>query len=233
MKALVAIGLLLLASAASAQTVTINAPTGYQQAPLAVGVPYYTDRTYTVTTVPAVVAGGTLIKTANNDKTQTAATWLQFTLSHSARVYVAYDGRATALPTWLQSFTASGASLGTTDVALVLRHKDYGPGLVPLGGNLASPGDAQTNYVVVVAFTAPPPPPPPSGGKTLNWQDNSTNETAFELEVQVNGGAWVKIAEPPQNATTANDPAWTVCYRLRAKNAVGASAYTSPACTTR
>lgn len=260
---LAAAGLVLVASLASAQTVTINAPAGYQQANLAVGITYYTDRTYTVTTVPATVAGGRLIKPANNDKTATAAsTWLQFTLSHGARVYVAYDVRATQLPTWLQSFTASGANLGTTDVALVLRHKDYGPGLVTLGGNLASPGNAETNYVVIIQWkpacgdgvdndsdgqtdfpadagcssatdTDETNAPPPSGGKTLTWTDNANNETGFELEVQVNGGAWVKIAEPPQNATTATDPAWTVCYRIRAKNASGVSAYSNTACTVR
>ena len=72
----------------------------------------------------------------------------------------------------------------------------------------------------------------------LNWRDNADNEQNTEIERKAEactpGGslAFVKIATVGLNIVTFNDPAiapGTYCYRVRATNAVGPSAYSNTA----
>lgn len=62
---------------------------------------------------------------------------------------------------------------------------------------------------------------------TLNWTDNSSNETKFEIE---RGG--VKIGETVPNVTSYVDsgltPGVSYSYRVRACNAIGCSGYVGP-----
>lgn len=69
---------------------------------------------------------------------------------------------------------------------------------------------------------------------TLSWADNANNETGFELEESVAGGAWVRIGTPaqlPANTRTADLtdllPDTPHKYRIRAVNGAGASAYSN------
>ena len=116
------------------------------------GVRPYTDRTYQVTSVPASLAGASLIQTANDDKRYTGATLLTFTLSQSATIYIAYDPRATALPAWLSGWQKLSDRVGVNDSKISymnLYSKTFAAGQVSLGGNLQSPAaGAQTNYFV-------------------------------------------------------------------------------------
>ncbi|QIP12716.1 fibronectin type III domain-containing protein [Spirosoma aureum] len=71
----------------------------------------------------------------------------------------------------------------------------------------------------------------------LTWADLSTNEGSFEIERGTTAtGNFTKIADAPTNATTYEDRNLTdntpYCYRIRAKNAAGPSAYTDAACAT-
>lgn len=73
---------------------------------------------------------------------------------------------------------------------------------------------------------------------TLTWQDNSTNETGFQVE-RCTGAActnFALIGAPGLNVTTYVDStladATTYCYRVRAINSGGASTYTNTACAT-
>lgn len=71
----------------------------------------------------------------------------------------------------------------------------------------------------------------------LAWADLSTNERGFEVERGSSAtGTFTKIADLPANATTYEDKnltdATAYCYRIRAVNAAGPSAYTDPACAT-
>jgi calcineurin-like phosphoesterase family protein/purple acid phosphatase-like protein/fibronectin type III domain protein len=89
-------------------------------------------------------------------------------------------------------------------------------------------------------------PAPPSGlGATavsrnridLVWQDNSTNETGFQIERSRSGGAFSLIATTAAGATSHSDasgltPNKTYSYRVRAVNAAGASAYSNTASAT-
>lgn len=57
---------------------------------------------------------------------------------------------------------------------------------------------------------------------TLNWQDNSTDETAFLLEKSTDGVNWstVQVLEPDTTTATVDnlDPAIDYAFRLRAEN---------------
>ncbi|GAB2560545.1 fibronectin type III domain-containing protein [Spirosoma areae] len=71
----------------------------------------------------------------------------------------------------------------------------------------------------------------------LSWADLSANETGFEIERGTSEtGAFTKVADVAANVTTYEDrgltPAVQYCYRVRAKNTIGASAYSNVACAT-
>lgn len=66
----------------------------------------------------------------------------------------------------------------------------------------------------------------------LNWLDNSTNETGFEVERSLTAGSgFVRITTVPADVTTFNniglDQHTTYYYRVRAVNASGQSAYSN------
>jgi hypothetical protein len=121
---------------------------------LNVGDVVYTDRSYTYTGVPSLVAGSQFIQTANDDKTSNAATMFSFSLSADADVFVAYDTRETSLPNWLNDGTwvDTGVSLNLSGgETMRLYKKHFAAGTVSLGGNLAAgAAGAATNYTVVV-----------------------------------------------------------------------------------
>lgn len=101
----------------------------------------------------------------------------------------------------------------------------------------------------VLALTTggvPGPAPGPSGAPVvtrrdvlewrLSWQDNSTDESAFLIERrEATGTTWTQVAALGTNATTWTDTAvtWTgrYCWRVKARNAVGDSAWSNEACT--
>jgi hypothetical protein len=76
----------------------------------------------------------------------------------------------------------------------------------------------------------------------VSWTDNADNETSFELERQlgacgVDRHAWVQIAVLGSNTTIYQDNGLsdgeTYCYRVRACNSNGCSAYIAAGATTK
>lgn len=65
----------------------------------------------------------------------------------------------------------------------------------------------------------------------LKWTDNAGNETGYQVERSLNGTAFTKIADLAANITayqsTGLVAATTYYYRVRAVNAIGASAYSN------
>lgn len=65
----------------------------------------------------------------------------------------------------------------------------------------------------------------------LKWTDNANNETGYQVERSQNGTAFTKIADLAANITTYQNTGLTAAtdyqYRVRAVNAVGASAYSN------
>jgi len=103
----------------------------FQETTLYNGMEYYTDRTYTVTSVPGAYLGMDLT----------------FELFSDVTVYVAYDSRATSLPNWMSGFTYTGNNIYTslsTQPHLKVYSKSYFEGdCVNFGANKA-PGFSGT-----------------------------------------------------------------------------------------
>ncbi|WP_447964924.1 FG-GAP-like repeat-containing protein [Nitrospira sp. Ecomares 2.1] len=98
----------------------------------------YIDRSFTFTTVPAIVEGAAFIQTANNDKAATNNGFLSFHVNQPVTVYVAHDVRVTSKPSWLRTFTDTGNDLGTSDTTLHLFARAFPVGTITLGGNAGS-----------------------------------------------------------------------------------------------
>jgi hypothetical protein len=127
----------------------------YQLDKLNTGLVYYIDRDYKVTTVPSALLNVAVVKTANDDKLNKTTSVLSFNISQMATVYIAYDPRATVLPTWLNGWKKLTDKLGTNDpklASLAIYSMDFNAGKVTIGGNLASPATgALTQYLVFAA----------------------------------------------------------------------------------
>ena len=99
---------------------------------------YYTDRSYTIRSQPADFEKLTAILTSNDNKYATDEVLMMLTLKEPATVYIAYDRRATSLPTWFKGFTPTGMKIYTTDMDMKyfnLYKKEFPQGNVVLGGN--------------------------------------------------------------------------------------------------
>ncbi len=70
----------------------------------------------------------------------------------------------------------------------------------------------------------------------LTWEDKSSNEDGFDIERRTTTAAYAVIAVQVANATSYTDTGLaggtTYCYRLRAFNIEGYSAYSNEACAT-
>ncbi len=123
---------------------------------LETGDKYYVDESFTVNSIPAVVANGVWIMGANADKTKNTATYLSFSVDVPVTVYIGYDAGASSLPTWMSTsgYVNAGINLTTTDPlspVLALYSAHYASGTVALGGNLEGAAvGADSNYIVVI-----------------------------------------------------------------------------------
>lgn len=139
--------------------ITPSSSRSYVHGTMTTGVQYHTDRNYTITSLPSYLNGAEMIRTANDDKTNTSTNLLNFTLSQDAIVYVAYDPRATSLPAWLSNWQKLSDKIGVTDkiVNADIYSKSFPKGIVTLGGNLASPAaGAMTGYYVAALPSSQP-----------------------------------------------------------------------------
>lgn len=75
-----------------------------------------------------------------------------------------------------------------------------------------------------------------SDAASLGWQyedsiEPSAKATAIEIERKVSGGAYAKIGQVVPSVKNFEDATpGTFCYRVRAVNEAGASAYSNEAC---
>ncbi len=129
----------------------------YRTGSLEVGELIYIDREYRYTSIPARFEGHTYVLTANDDKNGVSPAWITFDVAEPAEVNVLFDDRATQLPAWLQSWTATGETASGANGYDVYK-RDFPPGPVSLGGNGNAPVmGAQSMYTVVVLPSAAPP----------------------------------------------------------------------------
>ncbi len=125
------------------------------QSNLKVGNTVYGDRVYTFASLPALLTDGKWIRTANDARSFTGPTLVNFWLSVAADVYVALDNRV-GLPGWVNSSWAdTGADLTTKEGAYTQRFrifkKRFNAGMVSLG-SAKQPGPDRyvSMYMIIV-----------------------------------------------------------------------------------
>ncbi len=121
------------------QTTEINQPT-YQLDVSAAGSLAYVDRDYTISELPDSLRSIYLLKTANNDKSATADSFLSFNLNQPTFIYIAFDQRVTPPPNWLKNnFTQTSDSILLSDkTRLMLWRQEAAAGKISLGANKAA-----------------------------------------------------------------------------------------------
>ncbi len=129
----------------------------YKVTKLVNGIKSYTDRNYTITSVPSYLTGASFIQATMEDKRNMEDSFMTFFIKKAAIIYIGYDPRRTMVPAWLNQWTKTGELIGTDDprcpyLEVYYRVAEAGevyPYPISLGGNLASPGvGAQANYIV-------------------------------------------------------------------------------------
>ena len=125
---------------------------------------YYLDRDYVIQSIPDSLRDAQWIFTAMSDKDGRDSLFLVFRVEQDARVYVAYDRRATSFPNWLVSrFTRTRLAIDVSGPAdsLIVWRADFPAGVVVLGGNRASGAREPRDMYVVLVKPAPAPVPKP------------------------------------------------------------------------
>jgi len=149
---------------------------------------------------------------------------------------------------WLTLNPTSGSSTGEQNfITLSVHISGISAGSYNAAITISAPGATNTPRTVPVRLIVSPMPPaapsnliatPLSTSQIdLSWVDNSNNETGFKIERKTGvGGSYNQIASVGANVTTYSDSGrnqgTTYCYRVRAYNAGGNSAYSNEACAT-
>ena len=143
------------------------------------------------------------------------------------------------------SSLASISGSGTTYIITA----NVGNGNGSVGLNLVNNGTIINSQTIVLAagftgevYTVQAVPTAPSNlliifastsRVDIQWADNATNETSFEIERRVAFGSFLPLATVGANSTTYSDltvtPATVYTYRVRAVNTIGNSAYVTSA----
>jgi CubicO group peptidase (beta-lactamase class C family) len=140
---------------AGGQTPVCVLDSRFEKTTLAVGMEYYTDRDYVLTTVPAAYRGMDTIRTPNDERNfTTASNYMTFKMPDDDTVYVAYDSRAISEPDWMNGFIDTGDIILTslsTQLSLRIYSKYYEEGYcINFGANKASgfAGNIVSNFIV-------------------------------------------------------------------------------------
>lgn len=121
-----------------------------------IGEKPYVDAEYTIARMPVDLSGLPAIRLAQADKAATSSSYLEFDLPRRARVFVAYDAEAKAIPTWLRSFAEEKMGVIVNQYGaerlMQVYSKDFAAGRVSLGGNFAdgARGSVFMNYIVTI-----------------------------------------------------------------------------------
>ncbi|GAB3780130.1 hypothetical protein GCM10028818_31750 [Spirosoma horti] len=176
------------------------------------------------------------LKATATSTTQISLTWSAIPNAATILIERSPDGTTG----WTSLTTVGGTATSYTDNNLTVNTHYY----YRIRATNAS-GQGPTSNVADATTPDVPPAPPARLTATavsptqinLAWADLSGNESGFELERGASAtGTFEKIADLPANTTSYEDKNLTdnrpYCYRIRAKNAAGPSAYSDAACAT-
>ncbi|QMW02875.1 fibronectin type III domain-containing protein [Spirosoma foliorum] len=181
--------------------------------------------------------------TAAQDLKATAISTTQISLAWTAipnAATIVIERSPDGVSNWTSVSTVAGTATSYTDNGLTKNQHYY---YRIRATNVSGTGN---NSNVADAATPDVPPAAPArltatvvstSQINLVWADLSNNESGFEIERGTSAtGTFTKIMDVPANTTTYEDKNLTddtqYCYRVRAKNAAGPSAYTDAACAT-
>lgn len=128
----------------------------YEKYAMRVGAQCYVNSKLNVTKCPVRLSGLPAIRPPVEDRDVCSPAFMKFNLSHAARVYVAYENTAVAIPEWLRSFDDEHEFIEiqgewVDQAHLRLYGKDFPPGTVVLGGSRVAGYRAVLNYLVIVS----------------------------------------------------------------------------------
>jgi hypothetical protein len=116
---------------------TANAADWSVQSNLQPGALQFGDRSFTLASVPAALAGSTWLRTANDSKAYAGNPLVSFALAQPADVYVTVDARYAAAPAWLAGWSRTAlkvtTSEGGTARSFTVYTRSFGAGTVSLG----------------------------------------------------------------------------------------------------
>lgn len=193
--------------------VAITAPNQYVLSYLQEGDQCYTDRDYTIYSLPSGLQNNLSIKVANADKKNSSVSYISFNLSEPAILYIAYDQRSSLPPDWLNSgFVPTDKKLVILELdgsltVLALWKKTLQPGVHVLGGNLAAGAvGAAINYLVLFGFSFDPFALPEIISPVEKARHVSINPTIFAWR-KFPGAKWYHF-----NLNTAKSAANVIVY---------------------
>ncbi|GBE47736.1 hypothetical protein BMS3Bbin12_00901 [bacterium BMS3Bbin12] len=179
------------------------------------GVTLYGDRAYTISSLPAALAGSEWIRTANDSRTFTGTVVAHFTVPRAATVYIAHRDDI-GKPVWLRNWVDSGMNLVDSEPKTYsLYRKDFTAGAtVELGPN--GGGTSSGMYTVAVIPTAPAAGGTPSSGSGSSSSSGSGSgsaptptptptPTVDHIPAAVNDAASTALDTPVTIAVLAND----------------------------
>ncbi len=146
------------------------------QANLQNGNVSYGDRTTVFSSIAPSVAGKYWIRPAQDSKAYTGTTLVSFTVSSASDVYVAHNDAITTKPSWLSTWTDTGADIAGNGVTYSLYKKTFTAGSTVSLGNNGHTSYAQ--YIVIVA------PVSKVSGLTVNDSANAADwSSQYNLQV--------------------------------------------------
>ena len=120
------------------------------------GATCYVDREYRIASLPSTLAGGDLVRTANDDDYAAAEDYLTLDLDAGSTVYVCYWAEANELPKWLKqegwerTTGQARVKIGTEYKAYTVFARAAPQGKMLLGGNSRARTGAVSTYFVVI-----------------------------------------------------------------------------------
>jgi DNA-binding beta-propeller fold protein YncE len=112
------------------------------------GTKLYTDRNFRYYTTRGF-KGRAYVLTSNDDKRESGSDFLRLHVNQPVTVYVAYDNRMDARPSWLDGWHQHRRRLWTSDTRRRVFRRDMPAGWVTLGGNRAP--DVESMYNPLIA----------------------------------------------------------------------------------
>ncbi len=179
---------------------------------------------YGTTSSPVPPEWNQVQKTHADALTQIASTYLRYitdTTGGNSGSPVVQEGTGNAIGIHTHAGCTSGGNHGTridrSDLQAAIQ--------AALGGGSSAPS-APSNLTATAG----------SGQVALDWDDNSNNEDGFQLEKSTDGSVFAPLVSLPPNSTSYIDTglasSTTFWYRVRAANAIGASAWSNIATAT-